>query len=192
MSGVIDCLNTRSSYSEGKRIVECLCASYAAEYGVPVKIARLTQVFGPGVSYSDNRVFAQFARSVIEKKNIILKTEGDTLRNYCYITDAIKALLVILLKGSSGEAYNIANMKTAISIAEMAQLVVDLFPESNSKVVFDIVDDIGKLGYNSTVKICLDSSKLQQLGWEAKIDLKEMFRKLVSSMKNEIFSSKGL
>ncbi|KAI4448830.1 GDP-L-fucose synthase [Eubacterium plexicaudatum ASF492] len=66
--GYIDPLQVRSSYSEGKRMVECLCASYASEYDVPVKIARLSQTFGAGVEYDDGRVFAEFARCVLEKK----------------------------------------------------------------------------------------------------------------------------
>mgnify|MGYP000567975981 FL=1 len=54
-----------------------------ANNGVPVKIVRLSQTFGPGVSYEDGRVFAQFARAAIENKNIVLKTKGETYRNYC-------------------------------------------------------------------------------------------------------------
>lgn len=83
--GYINILDVRSSYSEGKRMAECICSSYAKQYNMPVKIARLTQTFGPGVEYTDNRVFAQFARSVIEKRDIVLRTTGDTTRTYCYI-----------------------------------------------------------------------------------------------------------
>ena len=119
-SGYIDPLQVRSSYSEGKRMVECLCASYAAEYGVPVRIARLSQTFGPGVEYHDGRVFAEFARCAIEKRNIVLHTPGRTVRSYCYTKDAVTALLTILLCGESGQAYNVTNMDTAVSIREMA------------------------------------------------------------------------
>ena len=69
----LDTMSVRSCYPESKRICECLCASYASQYGVPAKVVRLTQTFGHGVEYSDKRVFAEFARSVIEKKNIVLK-----------------------------------------------------------------------------------------------------------------------
>ena len=69
--GYIEPLSVRSSYSEGKRMVECLCASYAHEYSVPVKIARLSQTFGPGVAYEDGRVFAEFARCALEQRDIV-------------------------------------------------------------------------------------------------------------------------
>ena len=183
MSGVIDCMSVRSSYSEGKRMVECLCASYASEYGIPVKVARLCQTFGPGVLYSDNRVFAQFARSIIEGKDIVLKTDGSTERNYCYIRDAVSAILTILLDGNSGEAYNVANKDTLISIRGMAEMLIENYPESGTKLVFDIAEDITKLGYNPKVKMNLATDKLEALGWKAQVGLEEMFRNLIISMK---------
>ena len=136
-SGYIDPLQVRSSYSEGKRISECICASYASEYQVPVKIARLSQTFGAGVTYDDGRVFAEFARCALEKKDIVLHTAGKTVRSYCYIKDAAAALFLILLKGKSGDAYNVTSMDTQISIADMAQLVCDTFPEAGIQVVFE-------------------------------------------------------
>ena len=60
--GYIDFTLPRSSYSEGKRIAENLCFSYSHEYNIDVLVARLTQTFGPGVDYNDNRVFAQFTK----------------------------------------------------------------------------------------------------------------------------------
>ena len=182
-AGYIDSMKVRSCYSEGKRMVECLCASYASEYGVPAKVVRLSQTFGAGVAYTDGRVFAQFARSAIEGADIVLKTKGETLRNYCYTADAVTALLLVLVKGSVGEAYNVANKDTAISIADMAKFVCDKFSGGRSKVVFDIAEDATKLGYNPVVKICLDTAKLEGLGWKAEFGLEEMFRRTIESMK---------
>lgn len=183
MSGELDCMSVRSSYSEGKRMAECLCAAYASEFSVPVKVARLSQTFGPGVSYNDNRVFAQFARCIIEGKNIVLKTDGSTTRNYCYTQDAIAAIFTILLKGNSGEAYNVANESTDISIKEMAEMLIACYPNSGANLVFDIAPDATKLGYNPKMKICLSTQKLQKLGWSAKIGLEQMFNNLIESMR---------
>lgn len=178
--GYLDPMNVRSSYSESKRMAECLCVSYAMEYGVPVKVARLSQTFGAGVEYNDGRVFAEFARCAVEKKNIVLHTEGKTLRTYCYTKDAVSALFYILLKGAAGEAYNVANKDTAITICEMAQFVCDIFPESDITVEFDMPDDISSFGYNPEMVIRLDSSKLEKLGWRATVDLKGMFVRMVA------------
>lgn len=177
--GYIDPLNVRSSYSEGKRLTECLCVSYAKEYGVPVKIARLSQTFGPGVAYDDNRVFAEFARCVIEQRDIILHTEGKTVRSYCYTKDAVNAILYILLKGTVAEAYNVTNMDTAISINDMAQLVCETVGLSKIKVIIDTGKDISRFGYNPEMIIKLNSHKLYELGWSATVGLEEMYRRMV-------------
>lgn len=180
--GYIDYLNVRSSYSEGKRMCENLCSAFCHEYGVPVKIARLSQTFGTGVEYEDNRVFAQFIRSVIEKKDIVLHTQGNTYRSYLYTGDAVTGLLTVLLKGSNGEAYNLSNPETAISIRDMAQLVSDTFPDSGTKVIFDIPEDVSGFGYNPEMRIVLDISKARELGWNPKIGLKEMFINMKGSI----------
>lgn len=179
--GYIDPLSVRSSYSEGKRMVECLCVSYAKEYGVPVKVARLSQTFGAGVEYEDGRVFAEFARCAVEKRNIVLHTAGNTLRTYCYTKDAVSAIFTILLKGEAGTAYNVTNKNTAVTIREMAQCVCDAFPESNIKVEFDMPKDLESFGYNPEMVIRLDPQKLEKLGWHATVDLKEMFIRMIAA-----------
>lgn len=185
-SGYIDTLSVRSSYSESKRMVETICCSYAAEYLLPIKIARLCQTFGAGVEYSDNRVFAQFAKSVIENVDIHLKTKGETIRNYCYTTDAITGILTVLSKGKNGEAYNIANTETTISIYDMAKLCCRI--NGNINTIFDISTDATKLGYNPIVKIELQTDKLNALGWTPSIPLEQMFSRLIISMKESKFS----
>lgn len=180
--GYIDPLSVRSSYSEGKRMVECMCASYAKEYGVPVKVARLSQTFGPGVNYDDGRVFAEFARCAMEKRDIVLHTQGNTVRSYCYTKDAIAALLYILLKGNAGEAYNVTNMDTAVSIREMAEMVCEKIGGGEIKTVIDIPQDVETFGYNPEMVIRLDSSKTQSLGWHPVTDLETMFRRMCACM----------
>ncbi len=187
--GYIDPLQVRSSYSEGKRMVECLCVSYASEYDIPVKIARLSQTFGAGVDYNDGRVFAEFARCAIEHKNITLHTAGNTVRTYCYTKDAIAALFYILLRGIPGQAYNVTNENTKCSIREMAQLVCDIFPESGISVCFDTPKEISSYGYNPEMIIALDNSKLRSLGWSATVDLSEMFKRMVDSFQLRKISS---
>lgn len=178
--GYIEILSPRSSYSESKKLVETLCISYGAEYGVPIKIARLAQTFGAGVLPDDNRVFAQFAKSIIKGENIVLHTKGETKRNYCYTTDAVCGIFTVLLNGKNNEAYNVANEKTYISIADMAKMLEN----NNSRVVFEI--DGANRGYNPPTKICLNTAKLETLGWKAQVSLKEMYERLIASLKEEI------
>lgn len=181
--GYLDPMSVRSSYSEGKRIVETLCVSYASEYNVPVKVVRLSQTFGAGVQYNDGRVFAEFARCLIEKKDIILHTEGKTVRTYCYTRDAVSAILTVLTKGTPGEAYNVTNRDTACSIKEMAELVASLEPEAGVQVRVEIPENLASFGYNPTMIIRLDPGKLEALGWKPTVGIEEMFRRLIASMR---------
>ena len=118
VQGYIDPLSIRSSYPMAKRAAENLCCLYASEFGVPAKIARLTQTTGPGIAKDDNRIIAQFARLTSQKKDIILHTTGESARPYCYTMDCVSAILYILIRGEIGEAYNIANEETYISAKE--------------------------------------------------------------------------
>lgn len=181
----LDTMSVRTSYPEAKRMCEALCTAYHAEYGVPAKAIRLTQTFGPGVKYNDGRVFAQFARCVLEKKDIVLHTKGETKRNYLYTADAVTAILAVLLHGASGEAYNAANEETYCSIYEMAQLVAEHCAGGKIKVVFDIGDE-SKYGYAPVLKMNLDTQKLRALGWKPCADLREMFTRLCESMSQQV------
>lgn len=181
----IDTMRSRSSYPESKRICECLCTAYASEYGVPVKVVRLTQTFGPGVSSQDKRVFAEFARCAMAKQDIVLKTKGETKRNYLYTDDAASAILTVLVYGATGEAYNAANEATYCSIYEMARLVSDTF---GNGVVRIEEGDAEKLGYAPVAKMNLSAAKLRALGWKPKTDLKTMFSALIADIKDEVLS----
>ena len=173
--GYVNPLDVRSSYNMGKRAAECLCHSYAIEYKVPVKIARLTQTTGAGITYDDNRIIVQFTRHIVEGKDIELHTTGKSARPYCYTTDAISALLYILLIGKDGEAYNVANEETYISAREMADYLKKFFnPNINVKVELR-----SNMGYAPITYQRLNTEKLKALGWNPKYDLKTIFERLI-------------
>lgn len=178
--GVIDHLNVRSSYSESKRLCECMCASYSLEYGVDVKIARLAQTIGAGASLTDNRMAMQFARAVVEGKDIVLHTMGESVSNFVYLTDAITGILTILEEGKGGEVYNICNDKETRSIREIAELVAENVADGQIKVEVELK---ASMGYAPDVKMYLDSGKLRELGWNAEVDMAEAYKRLISYLK---------
>ncbi|MHB9293978.1 putative dTDP-glucose 4,6-dehydratase [Hollandina sp. SP2] len=181
--GYIDILNPRSSYSESKRMGECLCACYAKEYGLPVTIARLTQVVGPGIDYHDTRVAAQFARSVIEHRDIILKTEGKTLRPIVYTRDAIAGIFTVLLRGQKGEAYTVANKASAITIRETAEMIIEKIADNRIKLVLDI-DVPDEYAPNLNLNLNLNTTKLESLDWRAEVGIEEAYRRTIESMRS--------
>lgn len=180
--GYIDVTNVRSSYSESKRMCELLCACYCSEYGVKVKTARLAQTFGAGVSKSENRVFAQFARSASQGEDIVLHTQGKSWGNYCYTRDAVKAIFLLLMRGENGETYTVANETTSTTIADMAHMVAQTIGCGKCSVVFDIPTNALEYGYAPDVVLKLDASKIRKLGWQPEVGLEEMYKRLLPSI----------
>lgn len=177
--GYIDPMQVRSSYPIAKRAAESLCHAYAKEYGIPAKTARLAQTFGAGVTEDDNRVFAQFARNVLAGHDIVLHTTGELSRCYCYTIDAMEAILYILLKGEDGEAYNVANESTYISIIDMAHFLCKTF-NPNIKPVIELKEG---MGYSPMTKLRLSCQKVQELGWSPRYNMKTMFERLLTSLR---------
>jgi dTDP-glucose 4,6-dehydratase len=179
--GYIDILNTRSSYSESKRMCECMCSCFAIEYKVPVKIARLAQTFGAGIDYNDSRVTAQFARCVIEEEDIVLKTDGKTLRPSLYTRDAISGIFTVLSKGKNGEAYTLANKTTAISIKEIAYMIAEKIACHKIKVLFSADDKNNE--YAPNYKMFLNTDKIESLEWKPEVGLEDAYRRMINSMR---------
>lgn len=182
--GYINPLKVRSNYPESKRLCENMCVAYMKEYGVKVKIARLAQTFGAGILPGENRVFAQFAKSVISGRDIVLHTRGLSEGNYCYTRDCVLGLFTILLCGENGEAYNVANPKSHTTIAEMAHMVADKISNGKIKVIYDIPKD-NVFGYAEDTKMKLNSDKLQALGWTPEIGLEDAYKRMIEQMKIE-------
>lgn len=178
----LDTTEIRNCYPISKRMCENLCVCY----GVNAKIARLTQTFGPGVSYDDERVFAQFARCAIKKEDIVLHTKGETKRSYLYTADAVRAIFTILLKGASGQAYNVANEETYCSIYEMAQLVANECTGGKIKVRCELEENIEKLGYAPTLCMNLSVDKLKKLGWKPEYDLVSMYNNMINALEDSL------
>lgn len=179
--GYIDPLVVRNCYPEAKRQCEAMCVAYANEYSVPVMSARLAQTFGPGVDSQDKRVFAEFARCAMQGKDIELLTDGSSKRCYLYTMDAVSGILTILLKGTSGNAYNVANEDTYCSIYEMAQEVAKNF--ANDTISVEILNDSeAQKKYPPAHFLNLDVKALIQLGWKPTKTLMEMYGRMIHQM----------
>jgi nucleoside-diphosphate-sugar epimerase len=181
--GYVDLTSPRSCYPEGKRMCECLCTAYAAQYGLNVKSARLAQTFGAGILPSENRVFAQFARSAMAGTDIILHTTGTSEGNYVYTGDAVTAILMLLISGEAGQAYNVANEDNHCTIRQMAEMVAGEIAGGKINVIIDIPENSGALGYAPAVRMHLDASKLRGLGWKPQVSLAEAYRRMITWMK---------
>lgn len=182
--GDINLRSLRSSYPLGKRLAEHYCYLYCQEYEVPVKIARLAQTFGRGVRLTDNRVYMQFARAVVNETDIILRTQGKSLGNYCSIDDVLSAVLLLLKEGTDGEVYNVVNEQNTMTIREMAELVAGDLAGGKIKVKVEEMDS-SKTGYPPDTGLRLSGEKLRALGWKATKTLKNMYEDVLLRLKME-------
>lgn len=178
----VNAMSVRSSYPQAKLLCETLCASYCGEYEVPAKVVRLAQTFGPGVAADDARVFAQFARWVARKEDIVLQTAGESKRTYLYTADAVSAILTVLLRGGAGMAYNAANPATYCSIFEMAHMAADQLAGGAIHVVVR-PDESQSSVFSPVHCVHLSADKLCNLGWRPAVDLPEMYRNMISCFK---------
>lgn len=178
--GSLDPLNVRSCYGEGKRAAETLCASWHSQFDVPVKIARLSHTYGPGMRLDDGRVFADFVADIVAGRNIVMKSDGSARRPFCYLADATIGLFMILLRGNCGEAYNLGN-DSECSILELAEILCSLFPERSCRVIRkerSADDPYLPSRYDMGH---FDIDKIRSLGWEPTTPLGEGFRRTIVS-----------
>lgn len=178
--GYIDVLSTRSCYPESKRLCECLCNAYASEYDLPVVIIRLSQVFGPGVSLADNRLFAQMAKAIMNKQNIVLHTDGQAYSNSCYSVDAILAILHLLTGSNQHKVYNVANELNQMKIIEVAKLLAKGLAHDEIQVICDLPKSEMNLGYAPNSTLRLDTNRMKAIGWMPKYGLLEMYQRLIN------------
>lgn len=168
--GYINILTSRACYPESKRAAETLCASYGAQYGVDAKVARLCHVYGPTITDKNARADAQFLRKAARGENIVMKSAGEQVRSFCYVKDAVLGLLYILVAGSPGEAYNVANRDSVATIREYAGLLAEL---AGVEIVNEFPSESEKKGYSPITRAVLNAGKLENLGWRPQYDLRD-------------------
>ena len=172
-SGGINCITECPENYEPNS--EKLCIKYAKGSLVNTTIVRLAQTFGPGLEENDNRVFSEFLNCAKENKDIVLKTTGESKRCYLYTADAVTGILTVLLKGNTGEIYNVSNPDTFCSIKQMAELVAHEIAQDRIKVIIENNDNSK---YPATHSWNINSDKLKSLGWTPTRKLIDCFNRM--------------
>ena len=178
--GQVNPLVPRNGYAEGKKAAENMCVGMHDEYGLNTKIVRLAHTYGPGMSINDGRVQADFLKNVINNQDIIMKSDGSSIRTYTYVSDSVNGIFKVLLS-SKDIVYNISDDKE-ISIKGLAETLVEL--SDNSKLVMEIDDTLAK-GSASFKRGILSNEKIKkELNWYPKYDVKEGFRRTIEYLKD--------
>lgn len=169
-TGKLNLSTSRSCYTESKRSAEAMCQSFIAEKGAKVKIVRLSRLFGPTMLMPDSKASSQFIKKALAHEDIILKSEGNQLFSYTYITDAVRAMLHVLIYGEVGTAYNISCESCDVRLKEFAGLCAQY---NGKDVIFELPSETERKGFSVAQKAVLDNSRLRSIGWTPLYNMKE-------------------
>ena len=178
--GYIDSNTLRSGYPESKRLAESLCNAYQKKHNLDFVIARLSRIYGPNNFENDSKVMSQFIRNTVNNSDITLKSAGNQLFSYIYVADAVKAIILLLVKGKAGEAYNVGNESKSRSLKEIADFLASI---NGKKVIFDIPKIDEKQGYSTATKAMLDITKIKTLDWTENYDVLGGLRRTIDIIK---------
>jgi UDP-glucuronate decarboxylase len=170
--GLVSCTGPRACYDESKRFGETICVTYAQQFGVPVKIARPFNNYGPGLKITDGRVIPDFAKNVLASEDLVLLSDGSPTRTFCYATDAITGYYKVLVNGRNGEPYNVGIEKPEISMKELAQIVASTSAELfgyKGKVVLGKAQQADYLIDNPNRRSPIISKAREHLGYQPRV-----------------------
>ena len=179
--GTVDPATVRACYAESKRMGETMCVAWHQQYGIPATIARPFHTYGPGLTPGDGRVFADFAFNVVRGENIVMNSDGSARRAFCYASDAVAGFFSVLLKGKAGQAYNVANPAGELSVMELAEMLVGLFPEKGLQVERRVPADSKNYMQSTYNRLVPDVSRLEALGWRAEVTPEQGFRRMIEA-----------
>jgi dTDP-glucose 4,6-dehydratase len=175
----IDSNQRRSAYAEGKRLAELYCSIYAKQYNMPVKIARCFAFVGPYLPLDKHFAIGNFIRDGLNGQNITINGDGSPLRSYMYASDLVSWLWTLMLKGSTGEAYNIGSDKP-ISIKELALTIAKFFPGISVNILNQIRKTDRNQNYIPDIAKFKNEFRLNQ-----SIDLETAIKKTISFYKKD-------
>ncbi len=179
--GIVDSSIVRSCYTESKRCSETLTISFGYQYHIDVNVARLCYIYGPTYSPNETRVIFQFINNYLNNEDIVMKSNGEQVRSYLYVSDGVMALLNILVNGSNSEVYNVSSYD-AVSIKDIARTISEL-SNGNLKVIFELPKEDEKKGFSKFMMAIQNPEKLISIGYSPKVSFKEGIKRTIDVLR---------
>lgn len=168
--GSVSCIGPRACYDESKRLAETLCTTHYQVHGIPVKIVRPFNIYGPGMKPDDYRVIPTFIARGLRGQPLPVHGKGNQTRTFCYISDALIGFFKVLLSGRNGEAYNVGNDSEEINMVSLANTAVGIL---KSRASVQLIGYPESYPADEPNRRCPDLTKIKkELGYKPKIDLK--------------------
>ncbi|MDR0536944.1 MAG: NAD-dependent epimerase/dehydratase family protein [Tannerellaceae bacterium] len=172
--GTLDPLDDRTCYPESKRMAENICCSYFLQYKIKYNILRIAHVYGPTMNIiNDGRIMSDLLYSIINKSNIVLKSNGEMERAFCYLSDAIIGIFLVLFNAKESAVYNLANESEPIKIIDLANILADISSERGHSIDIKINQSNTQKGYFKFERKKMSLKKIEHLGWNPAITLKD-------------------
>ena len=173
--GSIDPSKVMSNYGISKKFGENALVCWGKKYKIKTNSVRLFHTYGPFMKLGDGRIHSDLIKNVIKNQNLAIKGNYNIKRSFCYITDVVLGILLVLLKGKDGESYNIANPKETVKIIQLANLISKI---SKKKVIIKNKKNIKRNNFNYPI---ISINKMKKLGWFPSINLKNGIIKTINS-----------
>ena len=171
--GHVNAIGPRSCYDEGKRCAETLFFDYHRQLGLPIKVARIFNTYGPRMHPNDGRVVSNFIVQALTGGDITVYGDGGQTRSFCYCDDLVDGLLRLMATGDDVTGpINLGN-PTEIAIRDLAEMIVDL-TGSPSRIVSK------PLPIDDPRQRCPDIARAKSLlKWEPKVGLTDGLRETI-------------
>ena len=173
-------LKSRWSYSEAKAVDESLAYFYYLENKLPIRIVRFFNTVGPRQVGHYGMVVPRFISAAVKNAPLSVYGSGDQIRCFCHVTDAVKALLLVMDSDKAvGQVFNIGN-NSQISIMELAKKVIKI-TGSKSSIEKIAYENAYPEGFEDMQRRVPDISKIKQvLGWEPEINLDQIIKDIAA------------
>jgi UDP-glucose 4-epimerase len=174
-------LKSRWSYSEAKAVDESLAYFYYLENKLPIRIVRFFNTVGPRQVGHYGMVVPRFVSAALKNEPLSVYGSGDQIRCFCHVTDAVKALLLVMDSDKAvGQVFNVGN-NSQISIMGLAKKVIEI-TGSKSSIEKIAYEKAYPEGFEDMQRRVPDISKIKQvLGWEPKINLDQIIKDIAAS-----------
>ena len=177
--GNVNPIGIRSCYDEGKRCAETLFFDYHRQHGVDIRVARIFNTYGPNMQINDGRVVSNFIVQSLMNKNITIYGDGSQTRSFCYVSDLIDALILLMASEYVDSPVNVGNPNER-SIRDLAATVIDYVGSSSSIVFKQLPSDDPRRRRPSIEKA------REHLGWEPKVSFEDGLEATVTYFKSVI------
>ncbi len=176
--GNVNPVGPRGVYDEAKRFAEAMTLAYHRVHGIPVRIARIFNTYGPGMRLSDGRAIPNFMTQALRGEDITVFGSGEQTRSFCYIDDMVEGILKLAFSEFAGPV-NLGN-PAEISVMQLAREIIEI-TGSKSAIRHE------QLPTNDPKVRRPDIAKAREmLGWEPKVERREGLEKTAEYFRNRL------